>query len=152
MVLIPLIVESRFRYLTYMFSPLEQFDIIALTIPFSELSVMYVSNSSIIVLVSLIGFLFTVSISWENNSIISSRVQHMGQSLSTLIKNLIGEVLGFLQGYYTFIYTLFVFLSLSNFFGMLPYVFTTTSHLIVTLTLSGIGFLSLNILGGVSHG
>jgi ATP synthase subunit 6 len=45
----------------------------------------------------------------------------------------------------------FIFILISNLIGMIPYAFTLTSHIIVTISLSFIGFIGLNILGFERH-
>ena len=55
------------------------------------------------------------------------------------------------QKYFTFVFSLFVFLLISNVFGMIPYSFTTTSHIIVTLFLSTGVFISIGIIGVRKH-
>ena len=56
------------------------------------------------------------------------------------------------EKYFPFIFTLFVFVLLSNLIGLVPYSFTLTSHLIVTFALAMIVFISVNIAGARIHG
>ena len=39
------------------------------------------------------------------------------------------------QGYFPMVFVLFIFILVCNLIGMVPYSFTVTSHIIVTLTL-----------------
>jgi F-type H+-transporting ATPase subunit a len=48
--------------------------------------------------------------------------------------------------------TLFMFIVFSNFLGLLPMAFTTTSHIAVTGVLAMAVFLTVTILGFVKHG
>jgi ATP synthase subunit 6 len=50
------------------------------------------------------------------------------------------------EKYFPFISVLFTFILLSNLIGLIPYSFTTTSHLIVTFTLSFSIFIGINII------
>jgi F-type H+-transporting ATPase subunit a len=49
--------------------------------------------------------------------------------------------------FFPFIFTLFVFIALMNMFGLVPYTFTPTSHIFVTLGLSFSIFIGCNIIG-----
>jgi F-type H+-transporting ATPase subunit a len=56
------------------------------------------------------------------------------------------------KSFFPFIFTLFMFVLFANMVGMLPYSFTITSHIIVTLVLAAIVFLGVTILGFIKHG
>lgn len=53
--------------------------------------------------------------------------------------------------YFPFIFSLFLFILFGNLWGMIPYSFTFTSHIIVTLTLALIVFIGVTIVGVVKH-
>jgi F-type H+-transporting ATPase subunit a len=50
------------------------------------------------------------------------------------------------EKYFPFISVLFNFILFSNLIGLIPYSFTTTSHLIITFTLSFSVFIGINII------
>ena len=54
--------------------------------------------------------------------------------------------------YFPYIMTLFMFIVVANFIGLLPMAFTTTSHIAVTAVLAMAVFLTVTILGFVLHG
>jgi F-type H+-transporting ATPase subunit a len=54
--------------------------------------------------------------------------------------------------YFPFIFSLFYFILVGNMLGMMPYSFTFTSHLAVTLGLALVVFIGTTILGFVKHG
>ena len=54
--------------------------------------------------------------------------------------------------YFSFIFSLFIFVLFCNMVGMLPYSFTVTSHIIVTLAFAMFIFIGVTILGFVIHG
>ena len=54
--------------------------------------------------------------------------------------------------YFPYIMTLFMFIVLANFLGLLPMAFTTTSHIAVTALLAMAVFLTVTILGFVKNG
>jgi F-type H+-transporting ATPase subunit a len=56
------------------------------------------------------------------------------------------------QKYFPFVFVLFTFILVSNLIGLVPYSFTITSHLIVTLFLSTTVFIAVNIILFQNHG
>jgi F-type H+-transporting ATPase subunit a len=54
--------------------------------------------------------------------------------------------------YFPYIMTLFLFILFSNFLGLIPMAFTTTSHIAVTAILAMAVFLAVTILGFVKNG
>jgi len=56
------------------------------------------------------------------------------------------------QKYFSIVFALFSFVLLSNLTGLVPYSFTTTSHLAVTLGLAMITFFGYHIIGIRKHG
>src|ERR1700710_2039128 len=56
------------------------------------------------------------------------------------------------QAYFPFIYTLFIFILINNLIGMVPYSFASTSHFILTFSLSFTIVLGATILGFQKHG
>ena len=54
--------------------------------------------------------------------------------------------------YFAFIFSLFMFVLFCNMFGMIPYSFTVTSHIIVTFMLATFIFIGVTIIGFAKHG
>src|SRR5712691_12256292 len=54
--------------------------------------------------------------------------------------------------YFSFIFTLFMFILFANLLGMIPYSFTFTSHIIVTFALAAVVFIGVTVVGIVRHG
>lgn len=54
--------------------------------------------------------------------------------------------------YFPFIFSLFIFILISNVVGLVPYSFTITSHLILTFSLALASFISINYIGISRHG
>jgi len=55
------------------------------------------------------------------------------------------------QVYFPFIYTLFLFILINNLIGMVPYSFSTTSHVLLTFSLSFSVVIGATILGFKEH-
>ncbi|MEL6929277.1 MAG: F0F1 ATP synthase subunit A, partial [Cyanobacteria bacterium J06600_6] len=56
------------------------------------------------------------------------------------------------ERFYPFIFTLFLFVVMSNLIGLVPYSFTITSHIIVTFSLAIMIFTGVNVIGFKKHG
>jgi F-type H+-transporting ATPase subunit a len=54
--------------------------------------------------------------------------------------------------YFPYIFTLFLFIVFSNFLGLIPGAFTTTSHIAVTAVLAMLVFVTVTVLGFVKNG
>lgn len=138
---------------TLIHSPLEQFQILPLiNFGFGKYD-FSITNSSLnlIILCSLISLL----LSFINKKlyIIPTNWQLILESLYNFILSIITDQIG-TDGkkYFTLLTTIFLLIFFSNFFGMIPYSFTITSHPIITLGLSFSLWLGITILGIIKHG
>ena len=141
-------------------APLEQFQVLQL-IPISVLSFDFsVTNFlliNLLALLSLISFIY-YNASYNNNlqevSLFFSpnSWQKALESISEIIAQLVSDIIAVdNEKYFPIISVLFNFILFSNLIGLLPYSFTTTSHLIVTFTLSFSIFIGINIITFVKY-
>nr|YP_010248534.1 ATP synthase F0 subunit a [Pneumocystis wakefieldiae]QTK22298.1 ATP synthase F0 subunit a [Pneumocystis wakefieldiae] len=137
-------------------SPLEQFEIYTLFsihLPFIGYNEISITNIgiyfSIIVLILLLWNILTFS----NHPIIGNHWKGSQESLYMTVLNTIENQIGS-KGYRYFpmIYSIFIFILLSNFIGMIPYSFAVTSHLIFTVSLSMTILLGATLIGLQLHG
>ena len=54
--------------------------------------------------------------------------------------------------FFPMLFTIFSFIFFCNLLGMIPYSFTVTSHIVVTLGVAMMAFVSINIIGIKTHG
>jgi F-type H+-transporting ATPase subunit a len=89
----------------------------------------------------------------RRRAIVPSRSQSIAELAYGFVYKMVEDVTG-KDGvkYFPYIMTLFMFIVLSNFLGLLPTAFTTTSHIAVTGVLAMMVFLSVTILGFVKNG
>ena len=82
-----------------------------------------------------------------------SRLQVSSELGFNFISSLINDPVG-KEGkkYFPLVFALFMFILFGNLFGMIPYSFTFTSHIIVTLALAMGVFIFVTVLGFVKHG
>ena len=138
----------------FLSSPLEQFAIISL-IPF-HIGNFYFSftNSSLFMLLTTGFFLLLCYFVTQNGGkLVPTRWQSFVEMIFEFVSNLVEEQVGSKgKQYFPLIFTLFTFLLFSNLIGMIPYSFTTTSHLIITFSLSVSVFIAVTIIGFQIHG
>jgi len=133
-------------------SPLEQFRILPLVLGFHYN--FSFTNSALIIIFSLASFILFQSLVLGNNKgyIVPSRFQILIENLYTIVLTIVEDNLG-KKGliYFPFIFIVCVFVLLSNVLGLVPYSFTTTSHLIVTLSLALTVFGAIVIISVQTH-
>jgi len=54
--------------------------------------------------------------------------------------------------YFPILFTIFIFIFFCNLLGMIPFSFTVTSHIVVTLGLAIMAFFGINVIGIKTHG
>jgi F-type H+-transporting ATPase subunit a len=85
--------------------------------------------------------------------LIPSRLQSVAESIYEFIENMTKEVLHEnAPTYFPFVLTLFTFILFCNVLGLIPYSFTVTSHIIVTLALALVVFIGATIIGFIRNG
>ena len=144
-------------YLSFIISPLDQFEIrslISLDAPL--LGNIHISLTNIGLYLTIGAFLaFSFSIIATNYSKVVSNNWSIGQeslyaTVHSIVVNQINSKNG--QIYFPFIYALFIFILINNLLGMVPYSFASTSHFILTFALSFTVVLGATILGFQKHG
>lgn len=139
------------------YSPLEQFQIIPiLSLHLGKLD-FSITNSVLISLLTISVFVTFLYMLMDRKNFSLFLVPNRWQSImETLYKVLVSMVTDNVgpkgEKFFPFIFTLFLFIVLSNLIGLVPYSFTLTSHLIVTFSLALIVFISVNIVGARVHG
>lgn len=111
------------------------------------------TNSSLWMILALVAIFAWLIPAARKQALVPGRLQGSAELLHGFVENMIGEMAG-KEGlkYFPIIFTLFVFILISNLLGLLPYAFTTTSHIAVTLVLAACVFVSVTALAMVKHG
>jgi F-type H+-transporting ATPase subunit a len=136
-------------------SPLDQFEINDL-IQLRVLNSLKLSLTTIGFYLTLGGiFILILSLLSTNYNRLVSNNWSIGQetlyaTIHGMVINQINQKRG--QAYFPFIYTLFIFILINNLIGMVPYSFASTSHFILTFSLSFTIVLGATILGFKEHG
>jgi len=84
---------------------------------------------------------------------VPGRMQSIAELAYGFIRKMVEDVAGKdALPYFPYIMTLFMFIVVSNFLGLLPMAFTTTSHIAVTAVMAMAVFLAVTIMGFVKNG
>jgi F-type H+-transporting ATPase subunit a len=89
----------------------------------------------------------------RGRALVPTRVQSVSEVLYSFVYKMVEDVAGH-DGvkYFPYIMTLFLFILGANLLGLLPWSFTTTSHIAVTAVLALAVFVTVTVLGFVLHG
>ena len=134
-------------------SPLAQFEIVPLHPLHLGAYDISITNSTVwmlAVLIAVVAFLFPAS---RKQAVVPGRLQGAAELLVEFVGGTITEVSG-KEGmkYFPIVFTLFIFVLTCNLFGMIPYSFTVTSHIIVTFALASFIFLGVTLIAICKHG
>ncbi len=111
------------------------------------------TNSSLFMLLSAVFIFLFLLFGTRQKKIIPGKIQLISEMLYDFITKMINDTAGKkAKPYFPFIFSLFIFVLFCNMIGMLPYSFTVTSHIIVTLAFAMFIFIGVTILGFVIHG
>ncbi len=129
----------------FVVSPLVKLKLFGLDLSFTN------SSFAVLIAVCLIFLLFACGL--KKDGMIPNRLQAFIEMIYGLISEMITGNAGTAGlKYFPFVASIFFFVLLGNLLGMVPYMFTFTSHIIVTFTLAMIVFLFVTILGIFLHG
>ena len=133
-------------------SPLAQFEIKTL-IPMQvgDINVSF-TNSSLFMVATVLGISLFLLAGMRRGALVPGRWQSVVELSYIFIANLIKDTVGS-EGrpYFPFIFTIFMFVLFGNLFGMIPYSFTFTSHIVVTFTMALFVFLGVTAIAIAKH-
>ena len=140
-----------------LFSPLDQFKIaplFSLVIAGIDISVTNYLLVSVLTLYVLKSFVFFMKEEKSNSFfVIPNGWQNLIEKIYGLITQLLSDIITTgSEKYLPFMVVLFVFILSNNLIGMVPYSFTTTSHITLTFFLSFSIFVAMNVIGFQKHG
>ena len=135
-------------------NPMHQFNVykIGPEIKINNIDISF-TNASLFMLISAIFISLFLFLGTKDKKIIPGKFQLISEMLYNFISKMISDTAGKkAKPYFSFIFSLFVFVLFCNMVGMLPYSFTVTSHIIVTLAFAIFIFIGVTILGFIIHG
>ena len=135
-------------------NPMHQFNVykIGPEIKISGIDLSF-TNASLFMLLSAIFISLFLLLGTKDRKIVPGKFQLISEMLYNFISKMISDTAGKkAKPYFSFIFSLFIFVLFCNILGMFPYSFTVTSHIIVTLAFAMFIFIGVTILGFVIHG
>ena len=139
-------------------SPLDQFeirDLLSLNAPILGDIYFSITNISLYLIIgTFVALILNIITSYYNkislNNNWSGGQESIYHTVIGIVKSQVNDQKG--QIYFPFIYALFTFILINNLIGMVPYSFASTSHFILTFSLSFTIVLGATILGFQKHG
>ncbi len=132
--------------------PLEQFDINTL-VPIKLGSVdASLTNSGLYMILTVIAVTLFLTLSIRRRGMVPGRWQSMAELSYEFVAGMLRDNVG-PEGrvYFPFVFSLFMFILFANLIGLVPYSFTTTSHIIVTFAMAVFVFLGVTVIGLIRH-
>ena len=134
------------------FHPLDQFEVHRL---FGEGPIHWytITNVTMWMAIAVVCIVLLLVIGTRKRAVVPTRTQSVAETLYGFVYTMVEDVTG-KDGikYFPYIFTLFIFILVSNFLGLLPMSFTTTSHIAVTAILAFAVFFTVTIIGFVKNG
>lgn len=123
------------------------------------------TNSALFMVLTVLTISAFLILSTRGRGLVPGRLQLISEMLYEFVANMVRSSAGS-EGmkFFPFVFSLFMFVLIANLFGMVPYFFTVTSHIVVTFALAmlvisvvlvygfmknGLGFLKLFMPSGV---
>tara|TARA_Y100000591_G_scaffold36511_1_gene27007 strand:- start:152 stop:886 length:735 start_codon:yes stop_codon:yes gene_type:complete len=111
------------------------------------------TNSSLFMVISALTIILLLFLGSKEKKIVPNKIQLISEMFYSFVAKMISDTAGSkAKPYFPFIFSLFMFVLFCNMVGMLPYSFTVTSHIIVTLIMALFIFIAVTIIGFIKHG
>lgn len=135
-------------------SPLAQFEVYPiLDLPKIGGYDLSFTNASLWMLLAASGVVAFMLRGARQGRLVPDRWQSLAELLIQFIRDTVRDTAGTdALKYFPPIFTLFLFILFANLFGMIPYSFTVTSHIVVTFAMAICVFLGCTLLAIVKHG
>jgi F-type H+-transporting ATPase subunit a len=133
--------------------PLKQFEIRRIIpLEIAGIDISY-TNSALLMTLVVIAITALIVLGMRRAALVPGRVQSVAEMFYEFVVDMVDTNAGHgARQYVPFIFTLFMFILFANLFGLIPWSFTVTSHIIVTFALAMIVFIGVTIIGIVRHG
>lgn len=137
-------------------SPLDQFQILDLIAVYSPLLAninIAITNITLYLTIAALVVVTLSLLSSNDNKVISNNWSLSKESTFATVHSIVLNQINIkAQMYFSLIYVLFVFILINNLIGMVPYSFASTSHFILTFSISFTIVLGVTLLGFYKHG
>jgi F-type H+-transporting ATPase subunit a len=131
--------------------PMDQFEVQSLF--GGHVGTFSITNVTLWMALAIVGVFALLVLGTSRRAIVPTRSQSVAELAYGFIYKMVEDVAG-KEGikFFPYIMTLFMFIVMANFLGLLPMSFTTTSHIAVTAILAALVFLTVTIFGFIKNG
>lgn len=134
------------------FHPMDQF-IIKPLFGGDEIGLFTITNATLWMALAVVAVIALMVFGTSRRAMIPGRSQSIAEMAYGFVYKMVEDVAGKdAVGFFPYVMTLFMFIVMANFLGLLPMSFTTTSHFAVTVVLALAVFLTVTIVGFVKNG
>ena len=111
------------------------------------------TNSSLFMVATAVGAGAFLYLTTSSRGLIPSRLQSVSEMSYEFVASMLRDAAG-THGmkFFPLVFSLFMFVLVANLFGMFPYFFTVTSHIIVTFALAMLVIGTVVVYGFMKHG
>jgi F-type H+-transporting ATPase subunit a len=136
-----------------MADPLKQFEIKPLIpLEMGGFDISFTNSAMWMAIATAVSIIFMM-IATRKPAMIPGRIQVMAEGTYEFIASMVRDNIGSKgREYFPLIFTIFMIVLMGNMLGMIPYSFTYTSHIAVTMGLALAIFIFVTVLGFVKHG
>ena len=111
------------------------------------------TNAALYMLVAVVVIALLTTMATRRGSLVPGRIQSLVEMLYEFIASTVRSSAGE-EGmrFFPFVFSIFMFVLMLNLFGLVPYGFTVTSHIIITFALAAVVILTVIVYGLMKHG
>src|SRR5690606_6293979 len=111
------------------------------------------TNSSLFMVLTVVAITGFLLLSTSGRKLVPTRAQLTAELLYEFVAGMVRSSAGTAgMKFFPLVFSLFTFIFVANMFGMVPYFFTVTSHIIVTFALSMLVFITVIVYGFIKNG
>lgn len=134
------------------FHPMDQF-IVKPLFGGTDVGMFTITNSTLWMFFAVLAVIALMVLGTSRRAIVPTRTQSIGELAYGFVYKMVEDVAGKdAVGFFPYIMTLFMFIVMANFLGLIPMSFTTTSHFAVTVVLALLVFVTVTVVGFVKNG
>lgn len=111
------------------------------------------TNSALFMVLTVGLILLFLLLSTSKRRLVPNRAQAVSEMLYEFVANMVRGAAG-TEGmkFFPFVFSLFMFVLVANLFGMIPFFFTVTSHIVITFALAMLVITTVIVYGFVRNG
>ena len=134
-------------------NPIEQFDIhpiLQIEVGHHDFSL---TNSSIYMIIAVVLACGLMAAGANGTTGVPGRMQALAEMAYEFVAGMVRSAAGeHGMRFFPMVFCLFIFIAISNLVGLIPYTFTVSSHIIITVSMALLVFLTVIVVGLKEHG